>query len=294
MNKWIILFAGLLLSSVALAGEEIDRTLAADADGEVLVSNIAGTVVIHGWDRKEVRVTGELGKGTKELIFERDGSDVEIRVEIEKGRNRRVHGTDLEIWLPRKSEIQVITVSADIEVGNVHGKQRLESVSGTVDTQIWDSDLYVRSISGDANVTGHGHAGMVTINLVSGDADIENVSGKIEVQSVSGDLDLELGDINDVRVRSTTGDMEVSGKLAKGARVMIESINGDAILMFHGPVSAEIEIETHNGDIDNWFGPDARRTSKYAPGRELSFTAGDGNGDIRIKTLNGDVTLCKK
>ena len=294
MNKWIILFAGLLLSSVALAGEEIDRTLAADADGEVLVSNIAGTVVIRGWDRKEVRVTGELGKGTRELIFERNGSDVEIRVEIEKGRNRRVHGTDLEIWLPRKSEIEVITVSADIEVGDVHGKQRLESVSGTVDTQIWDSDLYVRSISGDANVAGHGHAGMVTINLVSGDADIENVSGKIEVQSVSGDLDLELGDINEVRVRSTTGDMDVSGKLAKGARVMIESINGDAILMFHGPVSAEIEIETFNGDIDNCFGPEARRTSKYAPGRELSFTAGDGNGEIRIKTLNGDVILCKK
>lgn len=294
MNKWIILFAGLLLSSVALAGEEIDRTLAADADGEVLVSNIAGTVVIQGWDRKEVRVTGELGKGTDELIFERDGSNVEIRVEIEKGRNRRVHGTDLEIWLPRKSEIQVITVSADIEVGDVRGKQRLESVSGTVDTQIWDNDLYVRSISGNANVTGHGQASMVTINLVSGDADIENVSGKIEVQSVSGDLDLELGDIDDVRVRSTTGDMEVSGKLAKGARVMIESINGDAILMFHGRVSAEIEIETFNGDIDNCFGPDARRTSKYAPGRELSFTAGDGNGEIRIKTLNGDVTLCKK
>ena len=28
--------------------------------------------------------------------------------------------------------------------------------------------------------------------------------------------------------------------------------------------------------------------------RELSFTAGDGNGEIRIKTLNGDVTLCKE
>ena len=52
--------------------------------------------------------------------------------------------------------------------------------------------------------------------------------------------------------------------------------------------------ETFNGDIDNCFGPEARRTSKYAPGRELSFTAGDGNGEIRIKTLNGDVILCKK
>lgn len=294
MNKWTIFLCGALLSFVAMAGEEIDKTLAADADGEVLVSNIAGTVVIHGWDKKEVRVTGELGKGTRELVFERDGSSVEIRVEIEKGKHRRVDDTDLEIWLPQKSKIKVITVSADIEVEDVHGEQRLESVSGRVDTQIWENDLEVRSISGDVEVVGHGHPSMVTVNLISGDADIENVSGEIEAQSVSGDLDIEMGGIVEARVRSTNGDMELSGKLAKDARVDVESINGDAIIILDRPVSAEIEIETFNGDIDNCFGPKARRTSKYAPGRELSFTAGDGNGKIRIKTLNGDVTLCKK
>lgn len=294
MNKWTIFLCGVLLSSVAIAGEKIDKTLAADADGEVRVSNIAGTVVIHGWKRKEVRVSGELGKGTRELVFERDGSHVEIRVEIEKGKHRRVDGTDLEIWLPQESEIKVITVSADIKVEDVYGEQHLESVSGRVDTQIWESDLEVRSISGDVDVVGHGHASVVTVNLISGDAEIENVSGEIEVQSVSGDLDLEMGDIVEARVRSTTGDMELSGKLAKNARVDVESINGDAILIFDGSVNAEIEIETFNGDIDNCFGPQAQRTSKYAPGRELKFTAGDGNGEIRIKTLNGDVTLCKK
>ena len=294
MNKWIIFLAGLLLSSVALAGEEFDKILAADADGEVLISNIAGSVDIQGWGKKEVRVVGELGKNVRELVFVRDGSHVEIRVEIEGGRHRRVDDTDLEIWLPKESDIEVITVSADIEVLDVHGIQHLHSVSGSVDTQIWENDLEIQSVSGDANVHGHGHAGMITVNMVSGDADIENVSGEIEVQSVSGDLGLELGDIHGIRVRSTTGDMEISGKLAKGARVMVESINGDAILIFDGAVSAEIKVETFNGDIDNCFGPEARRTSKYAPGRELSFTEGDGNGEIRIKTLNGDVTLCKE
>lgn len=293
MNKWIIFLCGALLSFAAVAGEEIDKTLAADADGEVLVSNIAGEVVIHGWKKKEVRVTGELAKGTKELVFERNGSKIVIKVEIEHGRHRRVGGTDLEIWLPQMSDLEVITVSAEIEADGVRGRQHLHSVSGEIVTQIWDAGLEIQSVSGDATVVGHGPAGMVTINVVSGDAEIENVSGEVEVQSVSGDLVLELGDIKSARVRSTTGDMELSGKLAKGARVMVESINGDADIMFDGSVSADIEIETFNGEIDNCFGPEARRTHKYAPGRELSFTEGDGNGEIRIKTLNGDVTLCK-
>lgn len=294
MNKWTIFLCGALLSFAAVAGEEIDKTLAADADGEVLISNIAGEVVIHGWKKKEVRVTGELAKGTKELVFERDGSQVVIKVEIEKGIHRRVGGTDLEIWLPQMSDLEVITVSAEIEADGVRGRQHLRSVSGEIVTQIWDAGLEIQSVSGDATVVGHGPAGMVTINVVSGDAEIENVSGEVEVQSVSGDLVLELGDIKSARVRSTTGDMELSGRLLKGANVEVESINGDAILVFEGAVNAEIEIETFNGEIDNCFGPEARRTNKYAPGRELSFTEGDGSGEIRIKTLNGDVTLCKE
>ncbi|MCZ6559430.1 MAG: hypothetical protein O6931_00885, partial [Gammaproteobacteria bacterium] len=80
MNKWMICLIGLLLSSVTLAGEEFDKTLPADADGDVLISNIAGLVDIHGWDKKEVRVVGELGRGVRELVFVRDGSHVEIRV----------------------------------------------------------------------------------------------------------------------------------------------------------------------------------------------------------------------
>ena len=299
MNKWTLFLCAVLLSSTAMAGEEIDKTLAADADGEVLVSNIAGTVVIHGWNKKEVRVTGELGKGTKELVFDRDGSKIVIKVEIGKnqnhnqGRHHRVDDTDLEIWLPQLSEIEVVTVSADIETDEVRGNQHLRSVSGEVVTQIWSEDLKIQSVSGDATVIGHGPAGVVMVNVVSGDAEIENVSGEVEVQSVSGDLVLELGDIKSARVRSTTGDMELSGRLLKGADVEVESINGDATLVFEGAVHAEIEIETFNGEIDNCFGPEARRTSKYAPGRELSFTEGDGSGEISIETLNGDVTLCK-
>jgi hypothetical protein len=35
------------------------------------------------------------------------------------------------------------------------------------------------------------------------------------------------------------------------------------------------------------------RTSKYAPGRELRFTEGDGDARVSIKTLNGSLRLCK-
>jgi len=35
------------------------------------------------------------------------------------------------------------------------------------------------------------------------------------------------------------------------------------------------------------------RTSKYAPGKELRFTEGDGSARVLIKTLNGGINLCR-
>jgi DUF4097 and DUF4098 domain-containing protein YvlB len=78
-----------------------------------------------------------------------------------------------------------------------------------------------------------------------------------------------------------------------GGRLDIETINGTVDVEFDGDVSARFDIETFNGSIRNCFGPDAVRTSQYAPGRELKFTEGDGDGRVTINTLNGSLNLCK-
>ena len=61
-----------------------------------------------------------------------------------------------------------------------------------------------------------------------------------------------------------------------------------------GPVGAEFDISSFNGDIRNCFGPDPVRTSEYAPGSELRFREGQGGARVRVKTLNGDISLCNK
>ncbi|MDE0755233.1 MAG: hypothetical protein OSB26_11330 [Woeseiaceae bacterium] len=73
----------------------------------------------------------------------------------------------------------------------------------------------------------------------------------------------------------------------------VRCVNGSVDVDFNGDVSAEINIETFNGSIRNCFSPDAVKMSKYAPGRELDFTEGSGNGRVKIRTLNGSVRLCK-
>ncbi len=42
------------------------------------------------------------------------------------------------------------------------------------------------------------------------------------------------------------------------------------------------------------FGMQAKRKSKYAPGRFLRFERGDGNRHVRVETMNGGVDICSK
>ena len=41
-------------------GGSVDRKVPASANGEVVISNVSGSVDVRGWDRDEVQVTGHL------------------------------------------------------------------------------------------------------------------------------------------------------------------------------------------------------------------------------------------
>ena len=119
MKRMTVLVLSTLLAMPVVA-EEVDRTLDAASDGHVYVSNISGSITINGWSRNEVEVTGEIGRNVEELIFERDGDKITIKVKVPRKSGRGIE-SDLEIQVPEGSSIDVGTVSADIDVEDVRG-----------------------------------------------------------------------------------------------------------------------------------------------------------------------------
>lgn len=278
-------------AGVALA-DDVDRTLDADPNGTVKINNTSGMVDVRGWSRNEVQVTGELGGDVVELIFERDGDTITIMVKTPRSHRRSI-SSDLEISVPERSSIRVGTVSADIEVRDVMGIQRLQSVSGDIDSEAYGADVEIETVSGDVGLEGDDEDCVVDLNSVSGDIDAQNLLGEVKANSVSGDLVLIDSSFRRARMQTTNGDMVLNAELHEGGRLDVETINGEVDITFQGRVDARFDIETFNGDIDNCFGPEPVRTSKYTPGSELRFTEGDGSGRVTINTLNGDLRLCK-
>lgn len=277
--------------STALA-VEVDRIMDADPDGTVTVSNVAGSVEVRGWSRNQVEVTGELGSRVEELVFERNGGEILIKVQVPKRNNGGI-SSDLVIRVPEGSSLKVNTVSADIDVGGVEGEQQLQSVSGDIDAEAHESDIDFGSVSGDIEVQGDKKATRSRLNTVSGDIDTDSLAGEISAETVSGDLAAINGRFTRVNLNSVNGEIVFRAALQDNGRMDVETVNGDVDIQYDGDVSARFDIETFNGSIRNCFGPESVRTSRYAPGRELKFTEGGGSGRVSINTLNGNIRICK-
>lgn len=286
----VLLVATLPLA--ALAGMPIDKRTTADPAGTVEISNTAGSVLVTGWDRNEVEVTGELGKGTERLEFTKSDKITRIKVVL-PDRSRNVDDTDLVVKVPAGSQVSINTVSADIGVQAVRGAQRLQSVSGDMRTETSGEDLECRTVSGDVTIAGSGRKGLVSITTVSGDANATRLAGEVNGSTVSGDFSLAVGETTRSRLRSTSGNLTLQGSLAPDARVDIESISGDVRLDLVGETGAEYDVSSFSGEIRPCFGPKPVRTDEYAPGKEWRHQEANANARVRIKTLSGDVGVCR-
>lgn len=289
----LIVFCAAIPGAVFAA--PVDERVDAADDGEVVVRNISGDIIVSGWDESAVYVTGDISDDAERLDVHREGDLVVVEViypDNWRGGGRNGDDTDLIIRAPRASSLDVETVSADIAVSDIEGEQDLRSVSGDIVTGAFAAEIRVQSVSGDVQATGRDSATRTSASAVSGDVRLRGVSGEMVVESVSGDLEIESGLIERAELQSVSGDVSVRGNLAAGAIVRATSTSGDVELFFSNGGAAEYELNSFSGDIDNCFGPAVARSGQ-GPGSTLRFTEGSSGASVEVSTMSGDVGLCR-
>ena len=280
-----------LAAPAALADREVHESGPAAADGTVLIENISGSVVVVGWDRDEIKVEGTLVGDIEDLEFDSGKKKTRIKVVYPKNKKNIKGKADLVINVPRGSRLEVECISAVVEVSKVTGMVEASSISGDVTVTGPCEGLEAESISGDVFVTAG--AAEITIASISGKVKASGGNSDVDAQTVSGSIDLAFDTFLGLNVESVAGDATVKGGLDGNGTFSLDLHSGDLNLTVPGDISADFQIETFSGEIDNAFGQKSRRTSKYAPGRELEFTVGDGDARVRINTFSGDVVIQK-
>lgn len=289
------LMASLLALACSLAmpvhaATPINQTRPLDPRGRVEIDNIKGRVEVRGWDRAEVRVSGSLGDGVEKLVLEGDGNVLRIKAKY-PSRSNRAEPTILILQVPLRAELEVDTVSADIDVhGMASREMSLESVSGDIVANGAPGRAKVESVSGDIRLTFN--SSNVDVSTVSGDLVLNGrLNGKVSLETVAGDVrvDSKGERLTSFRAGTVSGDIQARMALAGDGIVKMESVSGDLLLIMPRELSAQVSGESFSGELK---APGARiEREEFGPGSSFHEHYGAGKGEIRLESFSGDAEL---
>ena len=184
--------------------------------------------------------------------------------------------TDLEVSIPRKMELHIVSrrgdVSVtgrdgDVEISNQHGDVSVEDVIGNVKLNLEKSSAKVEQITGDVHIGGR--LNEVSVADIKGGTQLEgefmesvklshiskNVAFKssrtdMEFSRIDGELDL---DSDDLHAEQVTGPVHLT---TRSKQIRLEEVSGDVRLQDeNGGVEVSmrslgnVQIDSRNGDV---------------------------------------------
>jgi DUF4097 and DUF4098 domain-containing protein YvlB len=290
MIRRAVVLATVLAAPAWLAAQTtVDQKRPAATDGAVSIENMAGSVKVVGWDRAEVQVKGTVGDGG-ELSFEVSGKRTHI--EIEADYNPMGVKSDLEVYVPAGSSVDVEGFQATISVSGVTGAVKAETVNGSITQTGAARSVELQSVNGDIEVTKA--SGRIQAEAVNGGVSVRDGSGDLEASTVNGKLLVTGGSYERAQMESVSGAVRFDAALSARASLSIETVSAPVELLLPAAVSAEFEVSSFSGRITNELGPAAEKRGKWTPQSELHFTTGSGGARIRIETLSGVIGIRKR
>ena len=291
------------------------RTLKLGPDGELIVANIAGDIVVTragGGDATleivktarartsedarevlglvQVAVTERNGRAEVKTVYPRDD-------EMRRNNRRNVNvSVAFTIAAPAGTRLTINSVSGSIRVSDIKGDLALNTVSGAVRIANGGRIASAKSVSGDVEVTDTQIDGALEAQSVSGNILLRKVSARrVEVGSVSGGVVLEDLQSERVEAHSVSGNVEFGGALAKNGRYELTSHSGNVRVSVAGGTGFELEADSFSGsvrsDLPITTQGDIRNEGRR---RALRGVHGDGSAVLDVTTFSGNIVISKR
>ena len=269
--KFLVVMAALIGLSIALAagafarpdkhaknlsGPMAERVAAADPSVAVSACLVSGDIKVHGWDRNEVRARSN---GAAAIEFRRPVGDresdpaKEITVLIADTNPHRsgacsLNG-DLELEVPRGASVRLQTRDGNIQVFDVSmvsanaqaGDLSLEGVKRSVEARTIGGEVALRNSTGSTQL--HSVGGSIEARGVGPAA----TGDTFEAATVGGDITLEKIGFVELKAKTVSGTVSLSGPLAAGGRYDFKTISGDVTLALPADSSFRLDAKLSRG-----------------------------------------------
>lgn len=240
----IALLTTCALNVHANVNDTIEKTFNLSGQGELVLENINGDVVIESWDNNSVKVTAEINASSQEardrvqVKMKQSGDRIIVETDYENnsggwGRNSNNSGSvDYVVMVPKDIDLRELdVVNGSLMIKNVSGELNADVVNGSVDASGLASDVSVESVNG-------------AVELRFDDA-AKNL--EISVETVNGSIRLYVSDNFGATVTASTGNGSI--KTDFGLQGTKGTYYGNELEGKFGDASSEIELESVNGSI---------------------------------------------
>lgn len=285
----------LMIAGSVVAGEDFEKSLQVSVDGKVYIDNDRGEVKVEGWDKAEVKVSGELANSAHELIFKNKGKKTLIKVTMKRGghRGHKAHsqGNYLTVFLPKEKKLHFKGRDTDFQISGLNAGIQGNTVNGDLHVKDVHSRINISTISGDIVVDKS--SGTAYVESMKGDIDFVGTFEDVHLQSVAGDIWADIAEVEKLKSKNVTGSTLVVGDLMSEAYVKLTSVNGDINYKVANKLNAECEIATRfGGEITNNISEDMPKSSILQQ-KKLKMVSGDGSATLVMNSISGRVTIDK-
>ena len=291
-----LILAFLAYGSAALAEDDPDDReevrIPAGPEVSLDIEIISGSIEIRGWDEPEVRIHAD-GRGIDSLDIESDADRVTVRGARPGIGWLRIpipaSGVDLEIDVPKKSDIRARTINGPIEVRGVDGRVSLHAANGKIEVRGAPIEAHLETVNADIDFEGKGSR--VDARTVNGRIELQGVTEEVVANTMSGSIEVEGDVVERADLRALAGSIELQTALAPGARVNCKTYSGDITLEVPANTSARFDLQSFSGRIENDLESSSLSSWRGGPGQRLDFQSGDGDGRVTIDTFSGRVEI---
>ncbi|MBC7911083.1 MAG: DUF4097 family beta strand repeat protein [Pyrinomonadaceae bacterium] len=315
----LLLSAGVLLAQKPEKAEAEEppqeqpvRVMAADPGVVITMCLESGNIMVVGGDRREVRVNADDEEAVVTLRRTENpkATTPAIRLEVLVSdspkeaplRMGECRGTsDIELEVPRGATLYVKTREGDIEISDV-AAATAETTSGNVSVRRVAKSVEAMSVSGDVSLEDSN--GRIRLRSISGNVEATNAkivepNDTLYAKTMSGDVRLEQIAQQRVEAGTITGEVSLTGPLARGGSYDFKTTTGDITLNMPDNVSFQVTaIVSQGGEVITDFPlkymggintPDILSSGKIVG----AYGTGQGAATLNLSSFSGTLRLRK-
>jgi DUF4097 and DUF4098 domain-containing protein YvlB len=264
------------------APQRVEKHFTVKGRPVVVIRNIGnGRIEVKSWKNAEIVVTGTKASEKIAVETEQAGDRIDVSSSVvDATASAKEMEANFQLTVPEETELQLRTQTGLIYVEQVTGDMTLDSVAG---------DVHLKEVSGYIIVTTTGGSLVCT-----------QCAGKLEFSSISGSAQVLQPTLNNVKLRTMTGNILFDGDFVHTGLYSMRSGKGLVEVRFSGNDSFDLNAQTATGTVDNqaaeYLKPDSHgvkhMASKFSKG--LFGTVGMGFAKVELSSYSGTIRILKR